>query len=163
MNFRHAARPFFGEDVTLVGERILAVVKRGAVDGVHGRNAETARREASENTGLRAVGVDDLGPYLSQQRDQLAVAAPVTPGMDAPSKFGNDPQVEAAALGPLDQRSLRTESRAGDEASPHRHTAGADLRPSAECSLAPADDQPRDEMHDAKCHVRASSYSTRTK
>jgi hypothetical protein len=139
-----------------MGDRILPVVKRGPVNGVHGRNTQVRRGQPAQDAGLGAVRVHDLRANLPQQLEQSAIALPIAPRMDAAAELGDNPQIESAVLSAFDERPLRTEPRSANQ----RHVVAVQpmlvFDRQQRVLLRAADDQARDEMHDAKFHGCAS-------
>src|SRR5665213_2360526 len=89
----------FGGDENEVGERALEISKRRAVNVMNDDgHARTSGREASEKSGLAAVGVDEIRPLFAQNFFKFAEGDEIFQRVNGADEFGNDGEILTAGL-----------------------------------------------------------------
>ena len=110
-----ARSPLLGPLVKPVGDLALEGVKRRSMNRVNDWNPEFVRGGPSENSGLRAVGVDDLWLNFTQEPRQAPVTLPVAKRVNCAPQLGDDSHVELAGACAFNETAFRPQRRTGDE------------------------------------------------
>src|SRR5579872_6814683 len=104
--------------------------------------------------------VHDLRPNVPKSSNQPAVAGEIAQRMQAAAHLRDEAQIESLPLRPLDQAPFGSQPRPADEADFVAVKLMLVLDRQQRVLLSSADDQPRNDVRDAKLHRRDSPSST---
>jgi hypothetical protein len=81
----------------------LVGMEGSPVHAVHdGRNAQPVGGQTAENSGLGAVGVDDVGLEVAKHAFEVQIGEPVANGVDCPAHLRDDFEGHPPCPGPLE-------------------------------------------------------------